>query len=122
MPFAITIEPEYLLLTLTGELTEQDLVGIAAAADEIEGPANPVPHRMTDMTGVTDLKIAYPDVQALAKVRRMRMFPNAFKSAIVVGSPAQLGMARMFQTLNDNPQITIRIFNDQASALAWIRG
>jgi hypothetical protein len=119
--FTIAIEPEFVLLTLTGELTEQDLRGFAAAADEIEGARDPVPHRITDMTGVTDFKIAYPDVQALAKHRRMRIFPNAFKSAIVVAGPTQFGMARMFQTLNDNPQIKIEIFNDHASALAWIR-
>lgn len=45
-------------------------------------------------------------------------FPNDFKSAIIVSTPVQRGMARMFQSLNDNPRITIRIFDDEAAALA----
>jgi hypothetical protein len=32
-----------------------------------------------------------------------------------------MGMARMFQTLNDNPQITIQIFEDEAAAVIWLR-
>jgi len=74
------------------------------------------------MTGVTELQIGYPGVRALADRRRAATFPNPFKSAIVGRVPAQAGMARMFQTLNDNPQITIEVFDDEAAALEWLRG
>ena len=119
MAYQFTIEPDMVRLTLSGVLTEQDLVG---AAEAIERDRDPIPHRITDMTGVTDLQIAYPDVRSLAERRRTQVFPNAFKSAIVVRTPAQKGVARMFQTLNDNPKITIRIFEDEAAVLEWIRG
>lgn len=102
-------------------LTDEDLRGIAVAATEIEGESFPVPSRITDMTGVTELQIAYAGVQELAAKRRAIAFPNAFKSAIVVTGQAQLGMARMFQTLNDNPQITIEILTDYPTALSWVR-
>jgi len=69
---------------------------------------------------VTEVKVAYPEVKAHANRRRVIPFPNDFKSAIVVGTPVQQGMARMFQTLNDNAQITIAIFGDDASALEWL--
>ena len=58
----------------------------------------------------------------LAERRRSLGFPNAFRSAIVVGSPSQHGIARTLQTLNDNPKITISIFTDEDEALKWVRG
>jgi hypothetical protein len=30
-------------------------------------------------------------------------------------------MARMFRSLNDNPQIVVEVFEDEAAALAWFR-
>lgn len=121
MPFAIAVEPGLIRVTLSGALTGDDLRGIAVAADDIEGASSPVAPRITDMTGVTEFKIAYPDVQTLAQHRRGIQFPNTFKSAIVVSGPSQMGIARMFQTLNDNPQITIEIFTESSAALAWVR-
>jgi len=117
----IAVGPDLIRVTLSGVLTDQDLETIASAADDIERDTNPVPHRLTDMTGVTEVRIGYPDVKTLANHRRVIEFPNDFKSAIVVGTPVQQGMARMFQTLNDNPRITIRIFDDEPAALAWLR-
>jgi hypothetical protein len=122
VPFAIAIEPGLIRVTFSGALTAEDLRGIAAAADEIEAGASPVPPRIVDMRAVTDLKVAYPDVLALAERRRARSFPNEFRSAIVVQGSSQLGIARMFQTLNDNPQIAVQIFTDPADAMAWLRG
>jgi hypothetical protein len=31
-----------------------------------------------------------------------------------------MGFARMFQILNEHPQVTVRIFEDETSARAWI--
>jgi hypothetical protein len=117
----ITIGPGFIRATLSGTLTGEDLVRLAAAADEIGPGRDPVPPRLTDLTGVREMQIAYPDVKALADRRRALTFPNAFKSAILVRTPVQMGMARMFQTLNDNPQISIQIFEDEAAALIWLR-
>lgn len=121
MPFTIANDPHLIRITFTGVFTDEDLRGLTEAMTAIEEASTPVAPRITDVTGVTQLKIAYPDVHALAQKRRATTFPNTFKSAIVVGGPVQLGMARMFQTLNDNPQITIEIFSDEAAAMAWLR-
>ena len=121
MSVEIVVEADLIRFTLGGVVTEGDLVTLAATADDIERGRNPVPHRITDMTGVTELRIGYPNVKALADRRRSMEFPNPFKSAIVVRTPAQMGIARMFRTLNDNPQITIEVFRDEATALEWLR-
>lgn len=45
-------------VTLSGTLTDEDLAAIASLAVEIERDAEPVPHRLTDLTGVTEMKIS----------------------------------------------------------------
>jgi len=118
----IAIEQDIIRVTLSGALTGEDLAQISSAADDIERDRDPVPPRLIDMTGVTEFQVGYPDVRGLADHRRVIAFPNDFKSALVVHTPVQRGMARMFQTLNDNPRITIQIFDDEAAALTWLRG
>lgn len=122
MSVEIAVGPDIVRVTISGTLTGQDLAYVASAADDIERDRNPVPPRLIDLTAVTEMQIAYPDVKVLAEHRRAIAFPNAFRSAIVVRTPVQMGMARMFQTLNDNPQITIQIFEDESTALSWLRG
>ena len=121
MSYTIVVERDLVRLTLTGDLTQQDLAGIAAAADDIQRDLDPVPPRFTDMTGITDLKVSYPAVRKLADKIRAMSLASESKSAIVVGSTSQMGIARMFQTLNDNPRITINIFSAEADALKWLR-
>jgi hypothetical protein len=42
------------------------------------------------------------------------------KSAIVAPMPVQVGFARMFQILNDHPQIEVQLFATLAEAEAWL--
>jgi len=76
--------------------------------------------RISDLRPAVRLDIDFNGVAALAAERVRRSFPNSFKSAIIAPDPARFGFARMFQTLNDNPQITLAIFRDEPEALAWI--
>jgi stage II sporulation SpoAA-like protein len=118
----IAVEPDLIRVTFAGVLTGKDLADVASAADEIERGRDPVPNRLGDLTTVTEMQVAYPDVKVFAEQRRKLVFPNTFRTAIVVRTPVQMGIARMFQTLNDNPQITIQIFEDETAALDWLRG
>ncbi len=120
MPYKITVENKVLRITLTGRVTSLDFDGIVTEAKNYEQNVDVVPHRITDMTGIVELGVNYPEISALAEKRRELHFPNPFKSAIIAVSKQHVGYARMFQTLNDNPQIAIRIFPDEASASEWI--
>jgi hypothetical protein len=42
------------------------------------------------------------------------------RTALVAVTPVQLGIARMFQTLNDHPLIELRVFSDREAAVAWL--
>jgi hypothetical protein len=121
MSFHLHQEPGLLHLTFSGLLSEADLVQMVEHLKRIEASAASVPNRLTDLTGVTGVAIGFTNVLAVAEERRGQRFPNAFKSAIVVGDEVQRGFARMYQTLNDHPQISIEVFSEVESALAWLR-
>jgi hypothetical protein len=118
----IALESDMIRVTVSGALTAQDLTDIMREADEIEKDMDPILNRITINAPGTEVQVGYQEVKAFAWHRRAIIFPNQFRSAIVVNTPVQRGIARMFQTLNDNPQIAIQIFDDEAAALAWLRG
>lgn len=120
MPVKIREENDCLHLTFSVVVTVAELHEAGAATWALERDRPVVPPRITDLTEVTDLDLDFNAVLRLAEDRKSRPFPNSFKSAIVAPKDHLLGFARMFQTLNDHPQITIRIFRDLPSARAWI--
>ena len=97
-----------------------DLFKLMDAAEEIENRSTVIPHRLTDLTQAAGMDVRFPDIFTLAMRRKARPFPNPFKSAIVACQPIHVGFARMFQTLNDHPQITIRIFPTFNEARNWL--
>jgi len=38
----------------------------------------------------------------------------------VASKPAQFGYARMYQTLNENPNIELELFINREKAMAWL--
>ncbi len=120
MPIKITEENDYLHLAFSVVVTAAELHEAGAATWAIERDLTVVPPRITDLTEVTNLDLDFNAIWRLAEDRKKKPFPNSFKSAIVAPKDHLLGFARMFQTLNDHPQITIRIFPDLPSARAWI--
>ena len=107
-------------IVLSGTLTPEDLVRVADAVSVAERAVEVCPHRVSDLTGVTRFEVGFTDMSELARRRRQQPPVNPIRSALVAASPVQLGMARMLQTLNDHPQITMRIFPDMDGALAWL--
>jgi hypothetical protein len=119
MPYCISIENNVLQITLNGHVTGNDLQKIVAETAQFER-APIIPHRVTDLSEITNLDVSFPDVMTIAQQRRVLRFQNSFKSAIIAHDDLHLGYARMFQTLNDNPQIYIRIFADRQAADRWV--
>jgi hypothetical protein len=120
MPYTITVKNKVVHCALTGRITGLDLAALQGESKNYEQNVDVVPHRITDLTGVEELALHYPDISGLAEKRGQVHFPNKVKSAIIARDPLHLGYARMYQTLNNNPQMIIEIFPDEASALKWI--
>jgi hypothetical protein len=108
-----------MLCGMSGDVTNADLKAFAEDVVALERTQPAAPPRIVDFSGVTKLSFDFSMVRELANRRRQREFPNGYKSAIVAPDLAQFGFARMWQIINDHPRITIAIFGDRESAIAW---
>jgi hypothetical protein len=119
MPFQIVNQGDLLRIQPSGAITRHCLgfaLGeVIAAEDAMETILN----RVTDLTQVESFDISFEALWSLVQLRRTTVFKNAFKSAIVAERGIEVGFARMFQMLNDNPQIEIEVFGTAEAALAW---
>lgn len=120
MPVRSELVGEILHVTFSGLLTREDLGRVGEQVLEIEGPDGFLHPRLIDISSITAASIGFDAVSRLTDQRRGVTLPNATKSAIVAREPLQLGFARMFQNLNDHPQITVEVFRDRAAVMSWL--
>ncbi len=119
MPFEITNQGDYLFARFYGVITAADLDRLASEVEVLEDSIPTAMDRIADLTAVERFEVGFPAIYILATRRRARQFSKPIKSAIIVRDPVQFGLARMFQTLNDNPQIEIRILYNVTEAQKW---
>lgn len=120
MPYRLTQEPTFLRVALSGQVSLADLKGALMELEALEATQTTMQNRLVDLTGVEKSEIVGGDIFAVAERRKAKSYPNAFRTAVVAPRPAQFGFARMFQTLNNHPFITIRVVTEEAEALAWL--
>jgi hypothetical protein len=77
--------------------------------------------RLIDLTALARVDVGFEEVFALAHKRAQRPITIPVRSGLVACKPVQFGFARMFQMLNDNPRIQIRIFGSREEAEQWLR-
>jgi hypothetical protein len=119
MPFEIRDEGPFLSARLFGVLSHADLVAVAKELERLEDES-PVPkNRLCDLTSLEDIEVGFQSVLELADTRTRRALATPVKSALIARRPMHFGFARMFQTLNTNPQIEVRIFASKEEALQW---
>ncbi|HYV99379.1 MAG TPA: hypothetical protein VE967_18115 [Gemmatimonadaceae bacterium] len=121
MPYSLRFENEIVYVTVTGVFSPNDIAGMTRDIVDLEVGKKAVPHRIVDMSQATEFGITPQHLRQLAAYRRSMNFPNIFKSAIVVSTLVQFGHARMFQILNDHPQIRLAIFPSIAAAEEWLK-
>jgi hypothetical protein len=119
MPFEILDHNAYLELRLFGVLAEGDVHQISERLKEIESSQGGAKNRITDLTGIEDDTFGFTEVFAAAKARSELQLPVNVKSAFIARRPMHVGFARMFQTLNENPRIEVRVLETVEEALRW---
>ncbi len=77
--------------------------------------------RIADLRLVKKFDLNYSHVYNIAQRRKLIKFRERFKSALVVNSDYAMGFARMFQTVNDHPDIDMQIFKTIEDAEEWIK-
>ncbi len=123
MPVTLDLESIPLVTTFSGVVTFDES---RRALEEIEA-AERSGHlktwdRISDARAVIDVHLDFSDVFHFGQRRTNMPIPVPFKSAFVVATQLGLGFARMFQSLNRNPQITIEVFETMDHARDWIAG
>ena len=120
MPFEISDEGNFHSARLFGVLDRADLNAVMNEVQRLED-AGVMRDRLTDLTALERIDVGFEEVFALAMKRAERTVPAPIRSALVANRPVQFGFARMFQMLNDNPRIQIRIFGNREEAQQWLR-
>ncbi|HXT71901.1 MAG TPA: hypothetical protein VN700_19260 [Vicinamibacterales bacterium] len=120
MPIELTRQPGFVRLDFRGEVTNTELNECLAELEAIERSEPTAPNRLADLTRMLARTAPLESIRELAARRRTAVLANPIKTAILTATPAALGFGRMFQTLNDNPAITIRIFESEADAVRWL--
>ena len=121
MGFEVMQDGPLLRMRLYDSLTHQDLSGLAEAMLALEARLPRTPSRLTSMVGVTHVEVGFSEMLDFVERRRAVGPRQPIRSALVVAEAVQFGIARMFQTLNDHPMVTVQIFRDESAALAWLR-
>jgi hypothetical protein len=119
MPFEIRDEGKYYSARLYGTLDRADLNAVMREVERLED-AGLLLDRLTDLTPLERIDVGFEEVFALAARRADRRVSAPIRSALVANRPVQFGFARMFQMLNDNPRIQIRIFGNLEEAQQWL--
>jgi hypothetical protein len=119
MPFELTTPGATLFARVFGVFTAPELNHLATEA-EIAEACNPVSlDRITDLTAVERFEVGFREIFYFAIRRSAQRFSRVVKSAIIVQEPMQLWIARVYEALNDNPQIQIRILRSVTEANEW---
>lgn len=107
-------------LTFRGYVMAEDIRDMVDLLTKIETEARVSPDRIVDLSAIEGISLNFSAIIDYSVMRRKAPLRNKVKAAIVAPHPLQYGFARMFQTLNANPDIDMEIFTDQNSGLAWI--
>jgi hypothetical protein len=119
MPFEISDEGNFHSARLFGVLDRADLNALIEQVERLEDQGL-LADRLTDLTALDRIDVGFEEVFALAMKRGERKVLTPIRSALVANRPVQFGFARMFQMLNDNPRIQIRIFGNLEEAQRWL--
>jgi hypothetical protein len=120
MPFEIHDEGNFFSARLFGILDLRQLDALVGEIEQLESKAPTPKDRITDLTALERIDVGFEEVFAVANRRVQRQVSAPIRSALIAQQPVHFGFARMFQMLNDNPRIQIRIFPTVPEAMQWL--
>jgi hypothetical protein len=119
MPFELTTPGAVMFARVFGVFTAPELNHMATEA-EIAEASHPVSlDRITDLTAVERFEVGFREIFNFALRRSAQRFSRVVKSAIIVQEPVQFGMARIYEGVNENPQIQVRVLRSVTEATEW---
>jgi hypothetical protein len=120
MPYEIRFAGDIMAVRFFGTVSAQDMRQCLGEVEAIEATHARAPHRITDLSDCETALLDFALLEEITARRRATRLKNTVQSAIYAPSEVQFGFSRMFQTLNDNPLIAIKVTRDRAEAEAWL--
>lgn len=120
MPVTHRIEERLVTIELQGGLSMAELLQAVQDLQALEASLDPTPDRLILVDAITTFEFNFDRMETLGEMRRKAVIRNPVRSAIVAGNDLQYGMARMFQSLNSHPNITVEVFRQESQARLWL--
>jgi len=111
--------PEFFSLA---NLTGKEMLERAAAIPAMVPVLSRITHFLVDYSNVTDFDVSTNVMRTIAENGRKtaERIGHEIFSAVVVPSPLEYGMVRMYAAWNDYPGLTVNIFRSMAEAKGWL--
>jgi len=120
MSYQFTAMTPTIRIRLFDTVTSQDFAQCIAEVYKIEAECIDIPDRILDIRDVSDFELHFSTMFPFTEARKKMVLPKDIKTAIIVNQPLQIGLARMYQSLNTNPRVSIQIFSTLADAESWV--
>jgi hypothetical protein len=101
-------------------LSDIDFCLLNEEFETIENKYSTVLNRIVDLNNLKKYHSNFNSIYEYVQRRIEKRYPNMIFLAFLVSSDFQMEYARMFQLLNDNLQISTKIFTDEVKAIEWI--
>ena len=99
-----------------GVLTDDDLLGRARTLAH-DPRIRPDMRQLSDFREITELKVHSATIREMVA---LSPFGTGARRAVIVGSDASYGMARMYQLLQDTTPESVDVYRELEPALAWL--
>jgi hypothetical protein len=121
MPMHYQIDSEHgmLFIVAAGDTTQPERIAVMQAW--LTDPAfRPGMHTLADFSDSGDVPSLSDLEEIVGYIRRYANVIGQKKIAIVTKRPVSFGVARQFGALAPGGLLTVRVFNDRDTALAWL--
>jgi hypothetical protein len=120
MPYQIQSKGQILRVTFSGHVTKDEFVDSGRELLSLRATLERQPDQLTDLSSIEKQDTDYALVQPVSRELREQVFSNTFRFAMVAPTPFSFGLARMFQSLVEHPQIHMRVFKSKDEAEKWL--
>jgi hypothetical protein len=120
MSYSIDTTTKFIRVIYEGTLDNNDIQGVLRDGLLTDGKELKLINRIEDMRKLKGTKIGFDELMGLTENLRTIQLPHIVKSAILTSNTLQYGMARMFQTILEHPQMKVKIFSNEEEAYTWL--
>ena len=120
MSYSIDTSDKFIRVTYEGTLDNKDIQGVLRDGLIKDGKELNLINRIEDMRKLKGITIGFDELRGFTESLRTIQLPQTVKTAILTGNPLQYGIARMFQSILEHPQMKIEIFSNEEEANNWL--